>query len=76
MLSKFICAAMLAASGASAHSIQARQAQQSQQQPYFKVNRDSEYGAPSAPSYSAPSPSYSAPAVVTRSLHTLSIYHL
>jgi len=63
MLSKFICAAMLAASGASAHSIQTRQAPQSAQpQPYYKVNRDSEYGAPSAPSYSAPAPSYSAPA--------------
>ena len=63
MLSKFICAAMLAASGASAHSIQARQAPQpAQPQPYYKVNRDSEYGAPSAPSYSAPAPSYSAPA--------------
>lgn len=62
MLSKFICAAMLAASGASAHSIQAREAQQAQQsQPFYKVNRDSEYGAPSAPSYSAPAPSYSAP---------------
>jgi hypothetical protein len=58
MLSKFICAAVLAASGASAHSIQTRQAPQ----PYYKVNRDSEYGAPSAPSYSAPAPSYSAPA--------------
>ena len=58
MLSKFICAAVLAASGASAHSIQTRQASQ----PYYKVNRDSEYGAPSAPSYSAPAPSYSAPA--------------
>ena len=63
MLSKFICAAMLAASGASAHSIQTRQApSQAQPQPYYKVNRDSEYGAPSAPSYSAPAPSYSAPA--------------
>ena len=29
---------------------------------YPKVNRDSGYGAPSAPSYSAPAPSYGAPA--------------
>jgi len=57
MLSKFICAAVLAA-GASAHSIETRQAPQ----PYYKVNRDSTYGAPEAPSYSAPAPSYSAPA--------------
>jgi hypothetical protein len=64
MVSKLICAAVLAASGASAHSIQARQAPQAQPQPepYYKVNRDSEYGAPSAPSYSAPAPSYEAPA--------------
>ena len=64
MMSKFICAAMLAANGASAHSIQARQAPQAQPQPepYYKVNRDSESGAPSAPSYSAPAPSYEAPA--------------
>lgn len=55
MLSKLICAAVMAA-GTTAHSIQTRQAQ------YEKVNRDSEYGAPAAPSYSAPAPSYSAPA--------------
>jgi hypothetical protein len=59
MLSKFICAAVLAAGAASAHSIETRQAPP---QPYYKVNRDSTYGAPEAPSYSAPAPSYSAPA--------------
>ena len=57
MLSKLICAAVMAAGTTSAHSIQTRQAPD-----YGKVNRDSEYGAPSSPSYSAPAPSYSAPA--------------
>lgn len=61
MLSKLICAAVISAAAAAGHSIQSRQAV------YTKVNRDSEYGAPSAPAYSAPSysapaPSYSAPA--------------
>lgn len=60
MLSKLVCAALLAAGGTTGHSIHTRQAQD---QPFYtKVNRDSEYGAPSAPSYSAPAPSYSAPA--------------
>lgn len=59
MLSKVMCAALLASSS-SGHSIQSRQAPA---EPFYsKVNRDSEYGAPSAPSYSAPAPSYSAPA--------------
>lgn len=54
-----MCAALLA-STSSGHSIQSRQAPV---EPFYsKVNRDSEYGAPSAPSYSAPAPSYSAPA--------------
>ena len=57
MLSKLICAAALA-SGAVAHSINTRDTNPA----YLKVNRDSEYGAPAAPSYSAPAPSYSAPA--------------
>ena len=57
MLSKLICAAALA-SGAVAHTIQTRDTNPA----YLKVNRDSEYGAPAAPSYSAPAPSYSAPA--------------
>jgi hypothetical protein len=58
MLSKLICAAMIGT--AASHSIQTRQAPK---EPYYtKVNRDSEYGAPSAPSYSAPAPSYNAPA--------------
>jgi len=56
MLSKLICAAVVAAS-ANANSIHAREAPV-----YLKVNRDSEYGAPAAPSYSAPAPSYEAPA--------------
>lgn len=56
MLSKFVFAAV-AVAASSAHSINTRQAPI-----YSKVNRDSEYGAPSAPSYSAPAPSYSAPA--------------
>jgi len=38
------------------HSIQTRDTG------FPKVNRDSEYGAPQAPAYSAPAPSYSAPA--------------
>jgi len=63
MLSKLICGAaavMAASSGTAAgHSIHTRQAPELI---YSKVNRDSEYGAPSAPSYSAPAPSYSAPA--------------
>ena len=54
MLSKLICAAVIA--GTHANSL-AREAPV-----YLKVNRDSEYGAPAAPSYSAPAPSYSAPA--------------
>ena len=58
MLSKLICAAVMAA-GTTAHSIQTRDVPELI---YSKVNRDSEYGAPSAPSYSAPAPSYSAPA--------------
>ena len=45
------------AAGATANSIGERYTPQ-----YTKVNRDSEYGAPAAPSYSAPSPSYGAPA--------------
>ena len=57
MLSKLICAAALA-SGAVSHTIQTRDTNPA----YLKVNRDSEYGAPAAPSYSAPAPSYSAPA--------------
>jgi len=57
MLSKLICAAVMAA-GTTAHSIQTRDVPELI---YSKVNRDSEYGAPSAPSYSAPAPSYSAP---------------
>ena len=44
--------------GTTAHSINTRSADIV----YQKVNRDSEYGAPAAPSYSAPAPSYSAPA--------------
>ena len=56
MLPKLICAAALA-SGAVAHSVHTRDTNPA----YFKVNRDSEYGAPAAPSYSAPAPSYSAP---------------
>ena len=52
-----MCAAVLAAQSANSHSIQTRQSEL-----YTKVNRDSEYGAPSAPSYSAPAPSYSVPA--------------
>ena len=57
MLSKLICAAVMTA-GTTAHSINTRSADIV----YQKVNRDSEYGAPAAPSYSAPAPSYSAPA--------------
>jgi len=57
MFPKIICAAALA-SGAIAHSINTRDTNPA----YIKVNRDSEYGAPAAPSYSAPAPSYSAPA--------------
>ena len=57
MLPKLICAAALA-SGAIAHSVHTRDTNPQ----YLKVNRDSEYGAPAAPSYSAPAPSYSAPA--------------
>ena len=57
MYPKLICAAALA-SGAVAHSINTRDTNPA----YIKVNRDSEYGAPAAPSYSAPAPSYSAPA--------------
>ena len=57
MLPKLICAAALA-SGAIAHSVNTRDTNPQ----YQKVNRDSEYGAPAAPSYSAPAPSYSAPA--------------
>ena len=57
MFPKLICAAALA-SGAVAHSINTRDTNPA----YIKVNRDSEYGAPAAPSYSAPAPSYSAPA--------------
>ena len=57
MLSKLICAAALA-SGAVSHTVHTRDTHPA----YFKVNRDSEYGAPAAPSYSAPAPSYSAPA--------------
>merc|ERR1711936_721414 len=56
MLSKLICAAVMTA-GTTAHSINTRSADIV----YQKVNRDSEYGAPPAPSYSAPAPSYSAP---------------
>merc|ERR1711936_214635 len=56
MLSKLICAAVMTA-GTTAHSINTRSADIV----YQKVNRDSEYGAPAAPSYSAPAPSYSAP---------------
>ena len=58
MLSKLICAAVMTAAGTTAHSINTRSADIV----YQKVNRDSEYGAPAAPSYSAPAPSYSAPA--------------
>lgn len=58
MLSKLICATVMVA-GTQAHSIQTRDVPDLI---YTKVNRDSEYGAPSAPSYSAPAPSYSAPA--------------
>ncbi len=50
----------MAAGTASAHSVHARQAPGNSV--YTKINRDSEYGAPAAPSYSAPAPSYSAPA--------------
>ena len=57
MLSKLICAAVMTA-GTTAHSINTRSADIV----YQKVNRDSEYGAPAAPSYSAPAPSYGAPA--------------
>lgn len=73
MLSKLICAVALTASGSMGHTLHKRDAG------YVKVNRDgagghghssapssggSQYGAPAAPSYSAPSPSpsYSAPA--------------
>jgi len=47
--------------GTTAHSIQTRDVPELLYTGQ-KVNRDSEYGAPSAPSYSAPAPSYSAPA--------------
>ena len=57
MLSKLICAATVMAAGTASHSIHTRQAPE-----YYKVNRDSEYGAPAAPSYSAPAPTYGAPA--------------
>ena len=59
MYSKLICAAVIS-SGAviNAHSINTRDTNAA----YPKVNRDSEYGAPAAPAYSAPAPSYSAPA--------------
>ena len=69
-LSKLICAAALAAGAvAQGHSIHKRD---STKPAYPKVNRDSEYGAPQAPSFSsagsssysvpAAAPSYSAPA--------------
>ena len=58
MLSKLICAAVIAAGNANANSIHARD----NAPVYHKVNRDSGYGAPAAPSYSAPAPSYDAPA--------------
>ena len=57
MLSKLISMAVMTASTMS-HSINTRNADIV----YPKVNRDSGYGAPSAPSYSAPAPSYGAPA--------------
>ena len=57
MLSKLISMAVMTAS-TMAHSINTRNADIV----YPKVNRDSGYGAPTAPSYSAPAPSYSAPA--------------
>jgi len=57
MLSKLISMAVMTA-GTMAHSIKTRNADIV----YPKVNRDSGYGAPSAPSYSAPAPSYGAPA--------------
>ena len=60
MLSKLICATVMVA-GTTAHSIQTRDVPELLYTGQ-KVNRDSEYGAPSAPSYSAPAPSYSAPA--------------
>jgi len=58
MLSKLICAAVIASGNANANSIHARD----NAPVYHKVNRDSGYGAPAAPSYSAPAPSYDAPA--------------
>ena len=57
MLSKLISMAVMTAS-TMAHSINTRNADIV----YPKVNRDSGYGAPTAPSYSAPAPSYGAPA--------------
>ena len=57
MLSKLISMAVMTA-GTMAHSIKTRNADIV----YPKVNRDSGYGAPTAPSYSAPAPSYGAPA--------------
>ena len=67
MLSKLVCAALIGSGAVMGHSIHARD---TNPPPYAKVNRDSEYGAPAAPaysaapanSYSAPAPSYSAPA--------------
>ena len=57
MLSKLISMAVMTVS-TMGHSINTRNADIV----YPKVNRDSGYGAPSAPSYSAPAPSYGAPA--------------
>ena len=57
MLSKLISVAVMTA-GTTAHSMNTRSADIV----YPKVNRDSQYGAPTAPSYSAPAPSYGAPA--------------
>lgn len=53
-----VCAALLGSGACLGHSIQTRDTNPA----YPKVNRDSEYGAPQAPAYSAPAPSYSAPA--------------
>ena len=69
-LSKFICAAAALAAGASAQGQHAAHKRDTAKPVYSKVNRDSEYGAPQAPSFSSPSsytppapaPSYSAPA--------------